>query len=141
MKMKTWNGSILVALIMMLGACTNGDDNSPNGGDPNVITEAGKWRVSFYFDKDKVETNNFSAYTFDFLDNGLLRGEQNGNLVEEGTWLVNSSSNKLVITFSTTGPFDDLSDDWVIQEMIDELIRLRDDNDEHLEELHFSAIP
>ncbi len=136
---------VIFAMFLLAGfsACTNGggsDDVQPDTPS-NTLVSAGEWRVSYYFDKDKDETNDFNGYTFSFLDNGVLEASLGGN-VTAGTWKVVSDDGhqKLVITIGLAKPLSDLSDDWIITERNDSSIKLRDDNDEHLEELHFSAI-
>lgn len=125
-------------LAIIAGACTNGnDDNSPAGNLPDILTDgSGQWRVSYYWDKDKDETNDFAGYTFNFNSDGTLEAVKNGSTTT-GSWQHNSSSNKLIINLGDVKPLGDATDDWLIIERTDNLIKLRDDNTEHLEELYF----
>ena len=41
---------------------------------------------------------------------------------------------------SQEDPLDELTDDWLITDWGESLIKLRDDNDEHLEELFFEGL-
>lgn len=125
--------------LMAFNACTNSnDDNLPNSNVTNQLTTSGDWKVSYYWDKDKDETNDFSGYSFLFKDNGVLEALKNG-VTTNGTWQINSSSNKLIIFMGTARPLENLNDDWIIVEKTDSVIKLRDDNDTHLEELHFAV--
>lgn len=126
--------------LLALNACSNSNyDNLPNTDVTGQLTNSGDWKVSYYWDKDKEETNNFSGYSFLFKDNGVLEALKNG-ATTTGTWQLNSSSNKLIIQIGTAKPLDDLSDDWLIIEKSNTVIKLKDDNDTQLEELHFSVI-
>lgn len=132
----------LALLLSAAGACTNAsDDNSPSD-TPVVVNDGGAWRVSYYFDKDEDETSDFAGYQFFFRDNGVLDASRNG-AATSGTWKViqDDGKQKLVINAGTAAkPLADLTDDWVIVEQSATRIRLEDDNDEHVEELHFEKI-
>ncbi|RME01519.1 MAG: hypothetical protein D6816_12230 [Bacteroidetes bacterium] len=121
---------LLIATISIMGACTNDDDNQVSSNTPQ-----GLWKVTWYFDKDKDETNDFASYTFEFLDDGTFVGNLPDGSIKLGTWTQTSS--KLVIDINGTQPLDKLNDDWLILEKNDVIIRLKDDNNTHLEELTF----
>ena len=118
----------LISSVLVFGACANDDQISTN-------TPQGVWKVTWYFDKDKDETNDFAAYSFEFLNDGTFVGNQPDGSVKLGTWTQTSS--KLVIDINGTQPLDKLNDDWLILEKNDVIIRLNDDNNTHLEELTF----
>jgi hypothetical protein len=104
-----------------------------------VLAQGGTWKVTWYWDKDKDETNDFSGYTFNFQPSGAFESVKNSSTTT-GTWNTGSDdgSQRLVISSgSATKPLSDLDDDWIIVSMTDTKIELKDDNDEHLEELHF----
>ena len=133
----------LALLLAAFGTCTNAGNNDVTPSNvPVVVNNDGAWRVSYYFDKDKDETNNFAGSRFTFRDNGVLEASSNG-ATTSGTWKViqDDGRQKLVINTGTASkPLADLTDDWVIIEQSASRIRLQDDNTEHLEELHFEAI-
>jgi len=130
-----------ILLVMVAGACSNSnDDNSPAGNLPDVLTDGtGQWKVSYYWDKDKDETNDFAGYTFNFRSNGVLEAVK-GGVTTNGTWQHNSSSNKLIINLGAVKPLSNATDDWLLIERTDNLIKLRDDNTEHVEELFFQRL-
>lgn len=132
--------SFLFLLALSTG-CTQSEmeDVSPDDNSP-VLTDNGQWRVSYFWDKDKDETHKFKGYTFTFLTTGVLEARLSQTTVK-GSWQVNSSSTKLILAISGNPPLDELSDDWLILEKSDGIIKLRDDNDEHREEIHFSRVP
>lgn len=140
MKYKNWELIIILSLVIGFSACTNSSDNNPSGDDiSNVVTGQSDWKVSYYWDKDKDETNNFAGYTFHFKSNGVLEATRN-SATTTGTWQVDNSSNKLIIQLGATSPLDDLNDDWIILEKTDKTIKLKDDNTDHTELLNFSAL-
>lgn len=130
---------------MAFVACHADDDAQPsnnggnNGNGNNSSSVIGNWKVTYYWDKDKDETNDFSGYTFDFQSDGTLVGKIGGTTYQ-GTWSENNSSNKLILTITGTKALDDMTDDWLIQEKTSSSIKLKDDNTEHLEELYFERL-
>lgn len=124
--------------IAALSACDHNSDDDPTPStDPTPTLTEGTWRVSYFFDKDKVETDDFTGYTFEFRDNGEFLAIRGGTTTT-GTWAVRDSNRKLDISIVGNNPLDELTDDWIIISKTDDLIKLKDDNDEHLEELHFA---
>lgn len=139
MLLKTFFKSSFLFLILFLASCSNlREDVSPSTTiQEDVVAAADGWRVSWYWDKDKDETSDFSSYRFFFRENGKFEAVREGATVT-GSWQVSSSSRKMIIRIGNAKPLSDLDDDWLIVESSDNLIKLKDDNDEHLEELHFS---
>ncbi len=131
-----------VLLVLLAGACrnSNDDNNSPAGNLPAVLTDGtGQWQVSYYWDKDKDETSDFAGYVFTFQDNNVLKVVKNG-VTTTGTWQHDASSNKLIINLGGIKPLSNATDDWLLIERTDNLIKLRDDNTDHVEELHFRRL-
>lgn len=126
----------LCALISFSACHKSSDDNPGNSLVNNP--PAGKWVVHYYWDKDKDETSDFSGYSFEFQSNGTLVATLPGGSTVSGTW--STSSSKLTISITGNDKLDDLTDDWLVIEQTDNLIKLKDDNDSHLEELHFKKI-
>ena len=130
MKTNSFSPLLLTALFT---ACDPDDDS--NIVNPTSNQALGKWTVTYYWDKDKEETSDFNGYVFDFQDDGILVATTASNTYN-GTWLKNDSSNKLIINIQGAYPLDEMTDDWLIMEMSGNSIKLKDDNSEHLEELH-----
>ncbi len=139
-----WIACILFYCMLAI-SCTNSDDDVllTNTDITQIIIQEDGWKVSWYWDKDKDETSDFSGYVFFFRNSGAFDAVRNGNTTS-GTWQVASSSDgsqRLVLTSgSATKPLKDVDDDWIILNMMDDKIELKDDNDEHLEELFFERI-
>jgi len=133
---------ILFILIFLAGgfvSCTQDDDLSINDLS-QIVAQGGDWQVTYFFDKDKEETHKFENYTFRFEDDGTMKAFLSGALMSTGTWSVRASSNKFVIEVEGTDALNELTDDWLIIEKTDRKIILRDDNDEHLEEIHLERV-
>jgi hypothetical protein len=95
---------------------------------------SGSWKVTRFWDKDKDETSKFSSHSFEFQSDGTLVANTSSGTFN-GTWSKNSSGSKLTISITGSDALDEMTDDWLLDEMTDSSIKLRDDNDEHLEEL------
>ena len=113
----------------LLNSCSKSDDIS------NSVT-SGKWKVSLFYDTGD-ETSNFSGYAFTFHDGGHLEAT-NGATTINGTW--SQGSNKLIINFGTTPIFDDLNDDWLVEEQTSTSIKLKDDNPTQDDKLQFTIL-
>jgi hypothetical protein len=127
--------ALIIAMAVTFSACKKDDDSSGSNSTQNL--ESGKsWKVSYYYDNDKEETYKFTAYTFEFKDDGTLHaGHSSGTTV--GYWNAGSRFN---ITSFVNSPLDDLNDDWVILSRTSDVIKLKDDNVTKREELHFSLL-
>ena len=130
--------TMLILVLVLATRCTN-DPVLPDPSATNIQNETG-WRVTWFWDQDKEETSDFSDYTFYFHANGTLEAKQ-GSASVSGTWrtTTDDGSQRLVLSLSTLKPLSELNDDWIILEMNNNVIRLKDDNEAHLEELHFEA--
>lgn len=131
----------LALSLVFLSACKNADDDNsnPNGGSLN----GGLWQVTYFFDKDKVETSNFAGYKFEFQSDGTLVATLPDGSTRQGAWSSFNDDNLLRLGLIITGTeaLDDFSDDdWVITEQTGNTIKLKDDSDTHLEEIHLERI-
>ena len=124
--------SILACIFMMTTAsmCSGDDDNSSSSSNPQPVINAvsdGTWRVTYYYDTDSEETNQFAGYNFTFGDNHVLTAD-NGTNTYTGSWSVTNSSNSsrsgddddddndvdFNIAFTSPSNFAELTDDWHI---------------------------
>jgi hypothetical protein len=93
---------------------------------------SGSWKISSYTDDGANETSDYSSYTFIFNEDGTV----NANGASIGTWSIakesssgdddSSSDNHLHFNLNLSIPFDDLSDDWEIENKSDSSIELKD---------------
>jgi hypothetical protein len=134
---------IMCALLMtavLLAACDD-DDNSGNNLQQQKTTventvDSGQWRITYFFDTDSEETDNFTNYIFDFGESNVLTASNGSNNVV-GTWSItdddnsnddsNSSFNDIDFNIGFTSPpdFEELSEDWEIVSISDTKIELR----------------
>ena len=128
--------SIALFSLLVPASCTKSDDDNPSTNNPQVNN--GLWKVTYYWDKDKDETSDFNGYTFDLKSDGTLVANLPGGGTVNGTW--NQTSTKLIFTIGGTYALDEMNDDWLIVSISDTEIRLKDDNDEHLEELRLKKV-
>lgn len=137
---------LTLAFLLMLWSCSkSADDNiMPSASDNKTEQVAGEWIVTYYFDNNKDETNNYNGYSFTFTSNGTVTANSvSGSFT--GSWRIgnsgsddDNSSSRFVITISGNKQMDDLTDDWVIVSISDTEISLRDDNPANMEALKFS---
>ncbi|MBK8965699.1 MAG: hypothetical protein R3D58_22530 [Saprospiraceae bacterium] len=129
--------AMLLALTF-IGCSKSGSDDDSNPANPQL--SGTKWVVTYFWDKDKDETNDFSGYSFEFKDSGALVAYLPDGSTKTGQWSVSSSSNKLILVIGGTYALDEMADDWVIMTKTNTVMQLKDDNTTHLEELHFKKI-
>ena len=133
MKMKMFNGLMLLGISFIIMGCPQKDDDDSSGDDDGnsqnleQLAEGGDWEVTYFFDSDTDETNDFNGYTFSFNDNGTLIADNGTNTVE-GTWSISDDSNSsddddgssddldfnIFFNVSQASDFEDLNDDWDI---------------------------
>jgi len=126
---------ITFTIAISLIACSKDESNTPvadNGTSADQVTlmaQSGTWRITYFWDTDKDETDHFTGYDFTFNADGTLIAVK-GNTTVNGTWSVtddsgNSSSDddgnstddddfNILFSVPTTSDFDDLNDDWDI---------------------------
>jgi hypothetical protein len=120
-----------LSVIALTFASCSKDDNPTN-----ITPVEGNWRISYFFDSGD-ETGNFSGYNFQFNSSGVVTASNGANTVN-GTW--SQTSTKLIINFGTTPVFDDLNDDWLIEEKTSTSIKLKEDNPTQDDRLQFTKI-
>lgn len=137
---------ILLAVVVLFSACKTEDNNvNPSGGGNNnsgVLVTGANWRVSYFYDNDKDETSYFSGYTFEFRSDNTLVANNGSNTIS-GTWneTVDDNLPRLVIQLNTTNDkLDELNDDWVVESKTASEIKLKDDNPDRNEQLHFTKL-
>lgn len=141
------NSIITFVLAISLMACSKEESNTAivdNGSSAEQVTataQSGSWRITYFWDTDKDETNHFTGYVFTFNTDGTLVAVK-GNTTVNGTWSVtddsgNSSSDddgnstndddfNILFSVPATSDFDDLNDDWDIISVTANKIELTD---------------
>ena len=121
---------------LTLARCTN-DTASPSAGILSIPGNDG-WKITRFWDQDKDETADFSAYTFYFRTGNVFEAVSNSGTVT-GVWNTGTDdgTNRLNLSVSSAKPLSELNDNWIIIESGEHLIRLQDDNTGHPEEVVF----
>lgn len=118
---------LMFAFSLMSSMCSSDDEPSNNNlaaEIEQIVTEAqdGSWRITYYFDSNQEETNDYVGYSFIFGSNNMLTAA-NGNNDIVGSWSVTNTSNSnddsssdddvdFNISFNAPEKFQELSDDW-----------------------------
>lgn len=131
-------GLLITILILTITMTSCRNDVTPNTNTNNPtsiinIVNTGTWRITYYYDTDHEETNNFNGYNFTFGSNNILTAS-NGTITNTGSWNItdsNSNDDNLSdldfnITFSNPAQFVEISDDWEIIEKSNTVIKLKD---------------
>jgi hypothetical protein len=141
MKNSSLKSLIIVLLLGFLftGCSSDSEDNNP-GNETDVQTleelaEQGFWIITYYFDTDHEETDNYVGFEFFFGMDGSLTAT-NGVSTYIGTWSITDNSGSddkssdddldFNINFSSPPDFEELSDDWEIIQINESMIQLTD---------------
>ena len=126
----------LIILIFIAIACDNDDSVDANSKVEEVkdFATKGRWRISYFYDTDKEETDNFDGYAFQFAPGGVLTAS-NGSNSHSGSWSVTDEDSTddsndyedidFNISFATSPDFAELSEDWEILSITNLKIELR----------------
>ena len=114
--------------MMMLTGCKK---VKPQKVEDSVIE--GNWKVTRFEEDGEDQTYYFSGYTFNFKEGGTVTATD-GNSTVNGTWSVeednsnddSSSDVDFILSFPATNNFDELSDDWDIEEQSNSKLELKD---------------
>jgi hypothetical protein len=137
---KTMIMALIIGLILLTSGCKNAPSLGENPAtDAALLTQSSSWKVSYYWDKDKEETSDFSGYSFAFEANDVFKATRGDGTAFSGQWSRTTSDGlpRLVISITGNKQMENLSDDWVLIQLSEQKIELKDDNNTHLEELHF----
>jgi hypothetical protein len=112
--------SLVFSILLLIISCDKNDDSDDASQETlikvNNSIVNGTWRVS-YFNEDGIEqTYHFNNYNFIFSANKSISAT-NGSSTYMGTWATGTddSTPKLILSFSaSTGPFEEISEDWQI---------------------------
>jgi len=129
------NSIITFAIAISLIACSKDEsntavaDNGMSADQVALMVQSGTWRITYFWDTDKDETDHFAGFVFTFNADGTLIAVK-GNTTVNGTWSViddsgNSSSDddgnstddddfNILFSVPPSSDFDDLNDDWDI---------------------------
>jgi len=132
------NRMFVLLALFFIAACDEDDNNKSNGKVSEAKTTAitGQWEVTYFFDTDSDETDNFTGYVFEFGSDDKVRATKGSNTVS-GSWSVTSDDSgddnsngdfedvDFNISFATPPDFEELSEDWEIISLTSTKIELR----------------
>lgn len=106
----------VMATAAVFTACKKENAN-PSPADAFDTVSKGEWQVQYFFD-DNDETYKFEGYVLTFNSNGTVTAVK-GTEAVNGTWNtgIDDSQTKLDLNFSNSDLFDELNDDWHVQEL------------------------
>lgn len=118
----------LLIVFFVMTSCSKDDDPVPI--TPTEVSNtlvSGTWRVTYFWDSNKDETNDFNGYAFTFSAGGVVTAVRSGSTVT-GSWSTGQDDSKteLLLSFSSPADFVELSDDWEVVEQTSTRIKLRD---------------
>lgn len=133
-------GILVIFIYTGLAMSCDKDDDNNQQQDTTVqqtqnTAQSGSWKITYFFDSDQNETDDFAGYVFTFNENGSLVAV-NGSTTITGTWSVTDSNSSdddggssdvdFNIFFASPSDFEDLSDDWDIVSVSNSKIELTD---------------
>ena len=133
------NGTVYYLIILTLVALSSckKDDNSGSTQDIVQVVTSGTWRITSFVESSENKTADFAGYTFSFESNSQLIASLSGtNTI--GSWRWDDGSSKFHISIGNGTPLSDFTDDWLILEKTETLIRLKNDNAAKNEFLNFT---
>ncbi len=120
--------------LLSLPSCSSSDSNSSDTAtgitmaEVNTIITEGNWIVTIFDEDSVLRTSEFSGYSFNFNVNGSLIASLSGD-DKIGTWSSTTDSGKVKIPIAfateTDGPFESISEDWIVLTASNTKIELR----------------
>jgi len=115
-----------IALIFTFSSCSK-IRNSTDGLNANATR--GKWKITLFDESNKVKTDLFDGYVFEFVSNTAVMASSS-SYSYNGIWSseLDDSELKMTLDFGTTSPFDKLNDDWHVESQSNITIVLKDES-------------
>ena len=141
---------VVLLIIVVTGtfvSCSN-DDSKNTVDDVTDSVKDGVWKISYFYDSGKDETQDYAGYNFTFDDNTVLTASKEMNSYT-GVWSVSKSTSDddlystiFNIAFGSPDILIDLSDDWKVIENTGTSLKLKDDSkgDSAIDYLTFEKI-
>ncbi|WP_310992073.1 glycoside hydrolase family 43 C-terminal domain-containing protein [Aequorivita marina] len=128
---------ILLIAIVVFASCSSDDDsgtvNTNEFENIKTTLPQGTWEITTFIDGQEDKTLVFESFVFTFKEDGTVEGETD-LFTETGTWAYDNTSStseeELVLQFSGTEPFSEISDDWDIVSVSNSKVELSDDTDD-----------
>jgi hypothetical protein len=115
---------LILFIVFSFIACQDDSASSLINDNSTVL---GTWKVKSYIDnKGRDQTSNYTAYTFNFLENGTLEAVKSGAKTK-GTYsnLTDSGKQKFIINMiNANSELSELNEDWILIEKTDKQMTL-----------------
>ncbi len=136
--------TLALSLIFMLSSCSTSlsDSIAQINADTASLSGSGAWKVTKFVEDGKNETSDYSSQKFYFEDEGEFRVVGADGSTYKGTWARTTDDGlpRLVIRVAGTEDLEEIDDDWVLELLDQNVIKLRDDNLASREELRFERL-
>ena len=138
---------LIIVVTATFVSCSN-DDSKNTVDDVTDSVKDGVWKISYFYDSGKDETQDYAGYNFTFDDNAVLTASKEMNSYT-GVWSVSKSTSDddlystiFNIAFGSPDILIDLSDDWKVIENTGTSLKLKDDSkgDSAIDYLTFEKI-
>lgn len=116
---------LLAAGITSFSGCDKSDDVSVS--NVNTVAQSGNWRIAYFSDDGRDETSNYTSDRFVFGAGGAAT-VTSGASTFSGIWssYKDDGVTKLNLDFTTPARLLELTDDWDVVEVNNNMISLRD---------------
>ena len=127
---------VTIAVFLLLSSCTKWQSNQKQ---ITKISTDGTWIISSYIDDGSDETNDYTSFVFEFLEDGTLNATDflsSSSIAYVGSWSITDSNSSddddslqdldFNIFFSGNSYLEELSDDWDILSYNETEIKLID---------------
>ncbi|MDO9260328.1 MAG: hypothetical protein Q7U08_00095 [Flavobacteriaceae bacterium] len=95
----------------------------------NTLNE-GFWKITYFKDNGEIKTNIYANYKLDFKQDFTVTAT-NGVTIINGNWSVDYDSGKLELEldFNENNPFDHIEKTWLITDVLNYKIEMKDEED------------
>jgi hypothetical protein len=102
-----------VVLLLSYTSCSNSKMDSNTAVNEEELKN-GSWVITYFWDKDREETDHFSGMEFTFENNGSLAAVGSSSSAN-GFWSTESDDSRVKLAlFFAVAPFSELSEDWMM---------------------------
>ncbi|GAA0871840.1 hypothetical protein GCM10009117_09860 [Gangjinia marincola] len=107
------------------------DDGDVDDADLVNALTTGDWYVTNFTEDNQDETGVYADYTFNFFTDQTTTAT-NSNGTTTGSWATDSDDGELelLLNYGEADPLDELTEDWDVVEVTNEIIRLEDADDD-----------
>lgn len=123
--------SLLLVIMIAFSSCKKEDNSSSTSQSATAILSSniqqGNWRVTSFIENGVNQTNHYTGYQFQFASSGTVTAVNGGSTVS-GTWSSGSDNSqlKLILSFGSAVPFQELNSDWHVTQNSSTIIKLED---------------